>query len=124
VIVSRDDRALRASRAIAGGKERVGAYSNDEELAELGAVVVDLTDLKGDDAANHGKFAQLAEFTPELRSALFQANVTEIHPNQGDALTAAGADLGAFVGSTAQIAVTLPVTLITAPIAIATGNSR
>jgi len=124
VVVSRDDRALRVSRALGGGKERVGAYSNDQELAELGAVVIDLTDLKADDSTNHGKFAQLAEFTPELRTALFQPHVTDLDPNHGGALETAGGDLGTFIGSTAQIAVTLPVTLITAPIAIATGNPR
>ena len=42
VIVSRDDKALRFSDFIAGGKERLGSYSDDTELTALGAVVIDL----------------------------------------------------------------------------------
>ena len=40
IIVSRDDKALRFSDFIAGGKERLGAYTNDAELTALGAVVM------------------------------------------------------------------------------------
>lgn len=67
VIVSRDDKALGFSDFIAGGKPRLGAYTNDAELVSLGAVVVDMTDVKGTDGFNHGKFTQLAEMAPELR---------------------------------------------------------
>ncbi|WP_246252370.1 alpha/beta hydrolase [Ancylobacter pratisalsi] len=67
VIVSRDDKALGFSDFIAGGKPRLGAYTNDADLVSLGAVVVDMTDVKATDGFNHGKFAQLAEMAPELR---------------------------------------------------------
>jgi esterase/lipase superfamily enzyme len=70
VIVSHDDKALRLSNFIAGGKERLGSYSNDAELTELGAVVIDMTDVKALDPNNHSKFAQLAEIAPELRQVL------------------------------------------------------
>ena len=41
VIVSRDDKALRFSDFIAGGKARLGSYTNDAELTALGAIVID-----------------------------------------------------------------------------------
>jgi len=70
VIVSADDKALGVSDFIAGGKPRLGAYTKDTELVELGAVVVDMSGVKSDDALNHGKFTQLAQLAPELRSML------------------------------------------------------
>jgi len=75
IIVSRDDKALRFSDFIAGGKERLGSYSNDAELTALGAVVIDLTDVKATDRSNHAKFAQLAEIAPEMRQ-VFESGVS------------------------------------------------
>ncbi|MES0879084.1 alpha/beta hydrolase [Roseibium sp. SCP14] len=116
VIVSRDDRALRLSRAIAGGKERVGAYSNDQELAELGAVVVDVTDLQSLDSSHHSKFAQLAEFSPQFRETLGQSGLTSVSDMGGRAKTSEG--LGDFIGNT----VTLPIRIIAAPVTLAGGG--
>ncbi|GAB4511356.1 MAG: alpha/beta hydrolase [Roseibium sp.] len=119
VIVSRDDRALRLSRTIAGGKERVGAYSNDRELAELGAVVVDVTELESLDGAHHSKFAQLAQLKPELRSTFSQSALSSnADQDRGANL---GSDLGGFVGQTAAAAVTLPIRVVTAPFTYAAG---
>jgi esterase/lipase superfamily enzyme len=70
IVLSKDDRALWLSKFIAGGEGRVGADGNIEELAALGATVIDLTDVKAADSSNHGKFAQLAEVAPELRAVL------------------------------------------------------
>lgn len=70
VVLSRDDRALGLSRVLAGDKDRVGDYRNAEELTELGAVVIDLTDVKGADSANHAKFAEIADVGPRLRQVL------------------------------------------------------
>jgi esterase/lipase superfamily enzyme len=68
IIVSRDDKALGISDFLAGDKLRVGAYTDDEELVELGAVVIDMTKVKSLDGLNHGKFAQLAEIAPQMRA--------------------------------------------------------
>jgi esterase/lipase superfamily enzyme len=70
IIVSKDDKALRASSFIAGGQARLGADDNAEELASLGAVVVDMTGVEANDSANHGKFAELLELGPGLASVL------------------------------------------------------
>lgn len=80
VIVSRDDKALRFSDFIAGGKERLGSYSNDAELTALGAVVIDLTDVKATDRSNHAKFAQLAEIAPEMRQVFEGGVATQAKP--------------------------------------------
>lgn len=73
VVISRDDKALGFSDFLAGKKPRLGEYANDTELVELGAVVVDMTDVKALDSFNHGKFAQLAEMAPQLRGTLARA---------------------------------------------------
>lgn len=70
VVVSRDDKALGISDFLAGNKQRLGAYTNDDELVALGAIVVDMTDVKAQDSFNHGKFAQLASMAKELKGTL------------------------------------------------------
>ncbi|QRG09699.1 alpha/beta hydrolase [Xanthobacter dioxanivorans] len=72
VIVSRDDKALGFSDFIAGNKVRLGAFTNDAELVDLGAIVVDMSDVKALDSFNHGKFAQLAEIAPQLRGSVMR----------------------------------------------------
>lgn len=56
VMLSRDDKALLASRRLAGGVERLGA-TDSERLAELGITVVDLTEVEAGRGLNHSKFA-------------------------------------------------------------------
>lgn len=80
VIVSRDDKALGISDFIAGNKQRLGAFKDDKELVSLGAVVIDMTDVKSEgDDLNHGKFAQLAGLRSQLRQSLEQG----LAANQG-----------------------------------------
>lgn len=57
LMVSTDDRALKLSGLIAGNRPRVGDYGNPAELAELGVIVVDLSQEKSADRLNHTKFA-------------------------------------------------------------------
>ncbi len=116
VIVSRDDKALKLSRKIAGGKERVGAYSKDQELTKLGAIVVDVTELESQDSANHSKFAQLARLSPELRRTLGLSGLTAASDMSGHPGT--GNDLGSLVGDT----VALPIRVITAPFTATSGG--
>jgi esterase/lipase superfamily enzyme len=70
IVLSQDDKALWLSKFIAGGEGRLGAAKNIEELQALGATVIDLTDVKGEDPSNHDKFSQLAAVGPELRAVL------------------------------------------------------
>lgn len=57
VLVSKDDRALKLSRRIAGGIDRVGA-TDPEIIAARGLEVIDLTQIDDRDNINHTKFAQ------------------------------------------------------------------
>ena len=75
VLVSKDDRALIFSQRIAGGVSRVGAYENDEELAELGAIVVDVTKLESNDAARHGRFTDAGSFVPLVAQMLSEQGI-------------------------------------------------
>jgi esterase/lipase superfamily enzyme len=113
IVLSKDDKALGASRFIAGGETRVGDDPNVEELAALGATVIDLTDVKADDPTNHGKFAQLAEVAPQLRAVLAQG--IAVHPGAAaEGQEAAGSTLGSVIA--------LPVTLLGAPVRIIAGQ--
>jgi esterase/lipase superfamily enzyme len=113
IVLSQDDKALWLSKFIAGGEGRVGADANIDELAELGATVIDLTDVKSDDSANHGKFAQLAEIAPELRDVLAQ----------GIGSSPSAASVGAANGDNPVRAVaTLPFTMLDGPVKIITGQ--
>jgi esterase/lipase superfamily enzyme len=113
VVLSKDDKALWASKLIAGGETRVGDDPNVKELAALGANVIDLTDVKADDPTNHGKFAQLAEVAPQLREVLGQG-IGQRHGAVAESQAAAGNTLGSIV--------TLPITLVGAPIKIIAGE--
>ncbi|QEL26399.1 alpha/beta hydrolase [Bosea sp. F3-2] len=101
IVLSKDDKALGASRFIAGGQERLGAESHTAELAELGAVVIDLSDVKATDSTNHDKFAQLAEIAPQLESTL--AHGVHRRPGTGAAQEALGGSLEAIVSVPVQI---------------------
>ncbi len=113
IVLSRDDRALWASKLIAGGEFRVGDDANVKELAAMGANVIDLTDVKADDPTNHGKFAQLAEVAPQLRQVLAKGIATHHGPLAADRAAAGGA-IGSLVA--------LPVTLVGAPIKMIAGE--
>jgi esterase/lipase superfamily enzyme len=107
VVVSKDDRALRFSSMIAGGRSRLGDDANIEELAALGATVIDLTDVKATDPSNHSKYAQLADVAPKLTAVL--ARGVGASPDSKGNLPEGGA-LGAIVE--------LPTTPLNAPIRI------
>jgi esterase/lipase superfamily enzyme len=70
IIISRDDKALGISSFIAGNETRVGNAANSAELTELGATVIDLSDVKANDPVNHGKFMELATMGPQLQTLL------------------------------------------------------
>ena len=112
IILSTDDRALFLSRTIAGGVTRVGDNPDVAELASLGATVIDLTDLKATDATNHDKFAQLATVAPELRGVLARG-IPKDHQ---------ASDVGQTTVSGVGSVVSLPLTMLGAPIRIIAGQ--
>lgn len=60
VLISANDKALGLSRFIGGGVNRVGD-ANPERLAELGVVVVDLSEVEDTSSIHHTKFAEVPE---------------------------------------------------------------
>ena len=56
ILVSSDDRALRASRRIAGGVQRVG-LAHAAQLEGLGVTVIDLSQITDSTSGSHSKFA-------------------------------------------------------------------
>jgi len=113
IVISKDDQALRFSRFIAGDRGRLGADSNVKELAAMGAIVVDLTTLKGTDSLSHGKFAQLASVAPQLERVLQEG----IEANRG-ATPKSRTDVGGTLASF----ITLPIRIIDAPRQIISGQ--
>ncbi|KZK92054.1 hypothetical protein PsAD5_03809 [Pseudovibrio sp. Ad5] len=115
VLVSRDDRALRFSRRLAGGKARVGDVEDDERLTKLGIVVIDLTEVESQDSINHDKYAQLAQFGPQLVKALEQGKQNRNKQGIGGRLGNAGRSFTEFLGHTAKIVVSTPGSVSTRP---------
>ncbi len=56
VLLSQDDSALSVSKALAGGVPRVGA-SDAADLAHLGVIAIDLTEIHDSSSGSHSKFA-------------------------------------------------------------------
>ncbi|MDD7909066.1 alpha/beta hydrolase [Pseudovibrio exalbescens] len=113
VLTSQDDRALGVSGTLAGGRGRVGSFSDTQELSELGVIVLDLTDLEGNDAANHNKFALLANQIPQVASAVSQQIDGDIARERGFSRSVgdAGRDLGSFIGNAASVVITVPASI-------------
>jgi esterase/lipase superfamily enzyme len=109
VIISKDDQALRFSSTIAGGKSRLGEDANVEELAALGATVIDLTDVRATDLSNHSKFAEIADVAPQLMPVLAKGVGASPKGKQSG-----GATIGDIVET--------PVNLLGAPIKIISGQ--
>ena len=90
VLLSKDDRALRLSRFIAGGVPRVGA-ANAEELAGLGVTVVDLSEVEDNGTLSHAKFAASPDIVKLIGRGLNQASrfdQSEATPQLEDTLVA------------------------------------
>ncbi len=60
LLISADDKALAASRLIAGGVNRVGD-EDAHRLAQLGVTVIDLSEVSDTNSINHTKFADSPE---------------------------------------------------------------
>lgn len=73
VFVSHDDRALRISRKISGGNDRVGA-ADAAELSELGVTVIDLSEIGDPESGTHSKFAGSPEVVQLIGTSLKKDN--------------------------------------------------
>jgi esterase/lipase superfamily enzyme len=69
ILVSKDDAALRFSRRLSGGVDRVGA-ADAQELADLGVSVIDLSEIDDSASGSHSKFAGSPEIVQLIGSNL------------------------------------------------------
>lgn len=116
MLISKDDRALNVASRIAGGKARVGGYGNDREIAELGVTVIDLTLVESDDNLRHGKFAQAPEIVQLIGTQLSSGEpLTVTQTGFAEKINRLGTNLGGLVGATADIVITAPVMVLSAP---------
>lgn len=112
IMLSNDDRALRISGLLAGAKPRVGDYGNAAELAELGVVVVDLSQVKGD-SLGHTKFAENPVMIEMLGAGL--NNRFDNPENEAQLTDQVGeltGNLGRTLGSAAEIIITTPLNVM------------
>ena len=114
IVLSRDDRALALSRFIAGDKSRLGDYKNAADLTQYNAIVVDLSDVKGENPLNHDKFAELAAIAPQLKQVL-ESGVHTGETSPVEKVANAPVDAAPDVVKTV---LSLPVAAVAAPIVI------
>ncbi len=76
IFVSEDDAALRLSRRLSGGVERVGS-ADAAELSELGVTVIDLSEVDDSTSGSHSKFAGSPEVVQLIGGSLETANFDE-----------------------------------------------
>jgi esterase/lipase superfamily enzyme len=113
VLLSRDDKALELSKFISGGQSRVGALNHVNELTRLGAVVIDLTNVKGDDPSDHNKYEQIAEIAPRLQQVL--------ENGIGKTRAASGEETEQIKSSVTSV-VTIPMNILGNSIAVVAGR--
>ena len=77
MLVSSDDGALRLSRFLSGGVERLGA-ADAERVAALGVSVVDLSKIEDETSGAHSKFASSPEVV-QLIGAGLNANPAALY---------------------------------------------
>ncbi len=85
VLVSRDDKALLASRRVAGNHPRLGAV-DPEAIGELGVKVIDLTEIDDASSINHSKFAESPEIVQLLGERLADSDALSTQTSIGGLL--------------------------------------
>ncbi len=106
LFVSRNDRALRLSRRLAGRVDRVGQIDTRNvdyyrALERSGIVVFDLSGHRGEDRLNHSKFAQSPEIVRLIGKRLVAGQtITDSDASLGESLGISAIGLGQAIGET------------------------
>lgn len=112
VTLSSDDKALRLASLIAGDRPRVGDYGKAAELAELGVVVADLSQVKGD-SLGHTKFAANPILIEMLGEGLNRSFSTMENDRMlTDRVGQLTGNLGGAIGTAAEIVITTPLEVL------------
>ena len=118
IFVSQDDRALKASRLLSGGVDRVGQIDPSAEpyrskLEVAGITVVDLTRVKSGDSLNHGKFAESPEIVQLIGQRLVTGQpLTDSNVSLGEGISMIVSGTVGTVGEVAAKTVTAPITVL------------
>lgn len=80
VLVSKDDKALRASRRVAGGVTRVG-LAPAEELSRLGVIAIDLSEVDDTSSFSHNKFKNSPAVAQLLGNSMQEGSSFNQAPN-------------------------------------------
>lgn len=113
LFLSRDDRALRLSGIIAGNRPRLGDYGDPKEIAKLGVIAVDISDVRSPDRLNHTKFAENPVLITVLGDRLRRGDDLEGGESTiTDRVNSLAANLGTTVTSAADIVITTPLDVI------------
>ena len=122
IFVSQDDRALKISRLVSGGVDRVGQIDPSVEpyrskLEAAGIMVIDLTKVASSDRLNHGKFAESPEIVQLIGQRLVTGQpITDLQVSLGQSI---GAVVAGTVGTVGNVAATT----VSAPINVLEGNN-
>lgn len=118
VFTSVDDRALLASRRLAGGKTRLGQINLETAEARRavegrGVTVIDLSELKSDNPLNHSRFASSPEAVQIIGQRLIDGQrLSDSRTSFGETLQATAVGTLRTVGSTVSAAGSLPGALV------------
>ncbi|MFO1135321.1 MAG: alpha/beta hydrolase [Rhodoblastus sp.] len=118
LFVSRDDEALAVSRVLWGSTDRVGAIDPNKEpyrtqLQKADLRVVDLTDVKTDDATGHAKFAESPEVVKMIGARLASGQtLSDSQAGIGERLSTVAIGTANVVGRAAGVAVSAPIALV------------
>jgi esterase/lipase superfamily enzyme len=116
LILSRDDRALNLSAYLSGNQPRLGNYTDDSQVTDLGIIVYDVTSVESGDKLRHGKFAQAPEIVQLLGQRLKGGtNLSNDKVRFSDRLQTLGRNLGGVVAATGDIVISAPATVLTRP---------
>ncbi|GKX34872.1 MAG: hypothetical protein MnENMB40S_24900 [Rhizobiaceae bacterium MnEN-MB40S] len=116
LLISTDDRALIVSQRLSGNLPRLGNYTEDNEISDLGIIVYNITDVQSDDALRHGKFASAPEIVQLLGSRLSEGNkLAENNVRFSDRLQKLGDNIVGVVAATGEIVVYTPQTVLVHP---------
>ena len=86
------------------------------KIAELGVVVIDLTEVESPDSLHHGKFADSAEIVQLIGRRLGAGNrLTAVEDRDRVDLERFGRNLGGLVGATADVVITVPRAVLSTP---------
>jgi esterase/lipase superfamily enzyme len=113
LFLSRDDRALRISSLIAGKRQRVGDYKDAQQIADLGVIAVDVSDVKAGDRLNHAKFADNPLLIKILGERLKRSdNLATTEQEVGERVGGVASDLGVSLTDAAQVIITTPLNVM------------